>query len=130
MIIEELAAGILQITHRGTLTPADWQEAVSEINVYLRTHADPVYLLLNIAGTTQVDDNTFRELVTTPHYNDDGVGMAILVGRRAQLQQARDVVGGQDTKLRLFPQLDNAIRTLLDRQVIDRIEAQQRYGDG
>lgn len=128
MIIEELAAGILQITHRGAFTQADWLEAKGELDVYLRKHDEPVYLLINISGTLHADAAAFHDLVTAPHYDDSRVGMAILVGRRAQLQQARAVIAGAETRLRLFPQLDDAIRTLLDRQVIDRIERQQRYG--
>jgi hypothetical protein len=133
MHIDELAAGILQITHRGTWDHFTWNRMRNGIEEYLGSHDGTVYVLLNFIGATRVDPEAFRELVTAPQFGLSRVGLAIMVGRRAQLHQARALVENDpqaraNAKLRLMGRIDDAFSALLDRQVIDRINGVTRYG--
>jgi len=130
---EELAAGICQISSRGPWNMAAWVEMQSHIEVYVAKHNQPVYLLLNLAGSAVTERDALEALMTAPHYNRDEVGLAVLVGRRGQLKAARAALDNHPevratTRLRLMDNLEGAFRVLLDRQVEDRLRGLQRYG--
>lgn len=134
LYVEELAEGIIQITNRGAWTMDTWTSCSRAILEHTEVHREPVYLLINITATTQMDEAAFANLITAPHFGLANIGLAILVGRRAQLDLARDVLRRNpmerdQIQLRMMRRLDDAIRVLLDRQVMDRIEGNTTYGN-
>ncbi len=133
MSIEELAAGILQITTHEVWTLTHWDKVRTAIETYVNAHPDRVYLLINIRGTLEIEPHALQSLIAAPYYNRPDVGLAILVGRRGQLRQARALLDTTPdlrnrTELRMMDSLEDACRILLDKQVMDRLEGLQRYG--
>jgi len=120
--IEELADGILQITSIGSWNADTWNTARDAIDQY--NHSDkPVYVLFNLSGITQLDENAYLDLLIAPQHAN--TGLSILVTRKAHLHLARELLNALPERgeihLRLMPQIDSALRILLDRQVMDRI---------
>lgn len=122
--IEEFADGILQITSTGNWDAAAWESAHKAIEQY-DADGKPIYVLINLSGILNVDEAAFLDLITAPQHAD--TGLSILVARKAHLRLARKLASAKPNRneihLRLMPQIDSALRVLLDRQVMDRINA-------
>jgi len=116
--------GILQITNTDSWDAAAWESAREAIEQY-DTDGKPIYVLINLSGTLQVDEAAFLDLITAPQHAN--TGLSILVARKVHLRLARKLANARpnrnDIHLRLMPQIDSALRVLLDRQVMDRINA-------
>lgn len=131
--IEEHAEGIIQIVNRGAWTSDTWQAARHAIDQYVQLYTEPIYLLFNLTATTEIDRWIFESFIYSEVFNHENIGMAILVGRKAHLNLAREVLHNHTlerdaVQLRLMSRLDDAFRVLLDKQVLDRIQRAQQHG--
>lgn len=133
--IQEPAEGILQVNNRGTWNTDAWQDCQNQLAEHIQAHQAPLYLLFNFVSTVELDPAAFAALLTAPLLTPPRVGLAILVARRAHIQLARQTLDAQpDTSpdravLRIMTSLEDAFSVLLDRQVQDRINGMQTYGD-
>lgn len=130
---EELADGIIQITNRGAWTMETWAACSRIIVEQTEARIDPIYMLINITGTTALEEAAFVSCLTAPHFGMESIALAILVGRRGQVLQARELLNAHPTErdhvqLRLMYNLNDAINVLLDRQVMDRVNGARRHG--
>lgn len=131
--VEELANGIIQIVNRGVWDAEAWAYSRKVVVEYAHSHSEPVYLLYNLTATTQLEVESFEAFVTSADFGHGYIGMAIMVGRRAHLNDARTILNEHPlerecAQLRLSNRLDDAYRMLLDKQVMDRINRVDLYG--
>jgi hypothetical protein len=131
--VEEFADGIISVTASERWNRDALQTTHDALHDYVKTYTEPIYLLFHMNSITEMEDDALQVLLTSPDFGLPYVGMAIMVGRRGQLQQARAILDAhpearESVQLRLMTHIEDAYRVLLDRQVMDKIDGIQRYG--
>lgn len=130
IIVEEFADGIVQIDHRGEWNTTDWTLTRHALLSYIETRTEPIYVMFNMSATTHMNTAAFGDLLTAPEIEQ--VGLAILVARRSHLNAARELLSRyperDSVQIRMMRTMEDAFRTLLDRQARDRVAGLHTYG--
>ncbi len=129
--IKALENGVLQVSHSGVFTVADWQEYQRLMLEQLDQTEQPLYILSDFRQTTSFHTEIIREVGTARHLIHPKLGLIVLLGGSSLtsfvllLTEARALKENQSEKLRVHRDYHLAMQALLDAKVFAESKSNQ-----